>query len=265
MAAAQPAADVSADFPISGVNRVIVRAANVHDAKITKGAAGHVIVKGRAQGGAAGYHSSDPSWKETKADDWGLGFRSKQYGDTLVVSTLNEIQYIHHSYYLDNIAITVPQSVEVVPVARRLNGEGAADLTPPVVHAEASANLPSLATGPYQEVHHLWELTPQLNNALQEVLAQPIADADAQWQATDVIGPGPELPVRRLVIAGQTKNRAIIVYEHGGYARHNHLLVFELSDGAPRLVASADINPRARTLAEVTEAMKKSLAHSGHV
>jgi len=265
MAAAQPAADVSADFPIAGVTRVIFRAANTKDAKVTKGAAGHVSLKGRAQGGAAGYHSSDPNWKETKAKDWGLGFVSKQYGDTLVVSTLGEILYIHHSYYIDGISITVPQNVNVVLVTRRLNGEGAADLTPPVVHADANGDLTAWATGPYQEVHHLWELTSEVNNAVQEVIGQPIADADADWQSSDVIRPGAQLPARRLVIAGKSKNRAIVVYEHGGYALHSHLLAFELSDGAPRLVASTDINPRAHTLDEVTAAMKKPLSRAGHV
>jgi hypothetical protein len=256
---------VSADFPVSGIKRVIVRAANVNDAKIAKGTAGHVVIRGQAEGGAAGYHPSDPKWKETKADDWGLGFRSKQFGDTLVVSSQNEIRYIEHSYYIDDVTITVPPNVNVVLVTRRLSGEGAPDLDPPAVRSETSASSAAFATGPYQELHNLWELSPAVSIALQEVVTEPIADAGASWQATDVIGPDPQTPARRLVIAGQTKNRAIVVYEHGGFARHDHLLVFELpADAAPRLVVNADITPKARTLAEDTAAMKRPLAPAGH-
>jgi hypothetical protein len=87
-----------------------------------------ILVSGTPSGGAPGYHPADPNWRETSASEWGLDFRGKAFGTTLVISTFNEIQYIHHSYYLENLVITVPPGVEVTREARQLSGEGAPDL-----------------------------------------------------------------------------------------------------------------------------------------
>jgi hypothetical protein len=90
-----------------------------------------IVVSGQPRGGAAGYHPADPTWRETAAQDWGLDFRSKVVGSTLVLSSWNEIRYIHHGYYLDNLAITLPKDVEVVLEARQLSGDGRPDLRDP--------------------------------------------------------------------------------------------------------------------------------------
>lgn len=129
--ASTSSARVSADFAVTTIKRVILRAGNPRNARIVKGSAGHVIVSGVPSGGAAGYHPSDRKWRKTPASDWGLGFRAKQFGDTLVVSTFNEIAYIEHAYYLDQLAITTPPDVTVVLEERRLSSDGAADLGPP--------------------------------------------------------------------------------------------------------------------------------------
>jgi len=48
-----------------------------------------------------------------------------------VISTLNEIQYIHHSYYFDELSIAVPEGVQVILEPRQPTGEGAPDLREP--------------------------------------------------------------------------------------------------------------------------------------
>jgi hypothetical protein len=78
-----------------------------------------------------GYHSPDPNWRETPPSEAGLGFVSRRFGGTLVISTFNEISYVHHHYYLDDLRIHVPAGVQVVKEARKLSGNGAGDLHEP--------------------------------------------------------------------------------------------------------------------------------------
>jgi hypothetical protein len=48
-----------------------------------------------------------------------------------VVSTENEISYIHHDYRLKSLVISVPPGVEVVNEKRTLSGAGPPDLASP--------------------------------------------------------------------------------------------------------------------------------------
>ncbi len=90
-----------------------------------------ITVTGRAMGGAEGYHSADPKWRETPASEWGLDFVTSRFGATLVISSRNEIGYIHHHYVIADIVLQLPASVELVRQARNLSGSGEPDLTPP--------------------------------------------------------------------------------------------------------------------------------------
>lgn len=81
--------------------------------------------------GAAGYHPSDPNWRETPADGWGLDFKEKRFGAVLVVSSYNEIEYIHHYYYFDKLRVERPERVAVTLESRELTGDGEADLGEP--------------------------------------------------------------------------------------------------------------------------------------
>lgn len=90
-----------------------------------------IRVCGVPNGGAMGYHPSDPNWRETPADEWGLGFKEKRFGGVLVVSSYNEIEYIHHYYYFDKLRIERPEGVEITLKGRELTGDGEADLSPP--------------------------------------------------------------------------------------------------------------------------------------
>jgi hypothetical protein len=118
-------------FPAQGVSRVVFRAAMAREARTTLAKGDSIVVSGTPQGGAPGYHPSDPKWRETSASEWGLDFKGKTFGKTFVISTFNEIHYIHHSYYLDELVISVPSGVEVIREARELSGDGAADLREP--------------------------------------------------------------------------------------------------------------------------------------
>ena len=107
----------------------MLRAEDADKAMVETGARGSAIeVSGIPTGGAAGYHSPDPKWRETPAAEWGLDFVSVQRGPILVVSTKNEMRYIHHHYAFASVTVRVPPGVEVVKEQRTLTGDGAPDL-----------------------------------------------------------------------------------------------------------------------------------------
>lgn len=119
-------------FPAAGVARVVLRAAEADDAEVvTNPDADAVEVSGEPAGGAPGYHSPDPGWRETPARDWGLDFAAARHGGVLVVSTVSEIHYIHHGYRLLAVRVRVPPGVEVARERRELTGDGTPDLRPP--------------------------------------------------------------------------------------------------------------------------------------
>ena len=120
------------NFAVAGVEHVIIRAERAAQAEVVAGADPDIVrVCGLASGGAAGYHPSDPNWRETAAEDWGLGLKAKRFGTVLVVSSYNEIEYIHHYYSFDSLRVESPEGVTVTLEGRTLNGDGEADLTPP--------------------------------------------------------------------------------------------------------------------------------------
>ena len=126
-----PDATVTRSFDAAGITTVVLRAANAAQATIRQTSAGTIEVSGKARGGAGGYHSPDPAWKETPAAQWGLDFVGKRHQNVLVISSRNEIRYIHHGYSLDSLEISVPAGVKVVSVPRQLSENGEADLSPP--------------------------------------------------------------------------------------------------------------------------------------
>lgn len=121
------------EFDAHHISRVILRASAAKTATFT-----HVImdapfvtVSGVPSGGAPGYHSPDPKWRETPASRWGLDFVSRRYGSTLVISTVNEMGYIHHHYTLEDIHVMLPESVDLIRQTRNLTGDGTENLSAP--------------------------------------------------------------------------------------------------------------------------------------
>jgi hypothetical protein len=124
-AEAEPAAPITRSFPTAGVKKVLLRAAEADKATVSIDPKATVIeVSGVPVGGAKGYHPSDPNWQETPAAEWGLDFVSAKHSATLVISTTQEIHYIHHTYFLQSLTLRVPPGVEVVREARELTGDG---------------------------------------------------------------------------------------------------------------------------------------------
>jgi hypothetical protein len=121
------------EFDAHKISRVILRASAAEQATVTSVVmdAPFITVSGTPSGGAKGYHSSDPNWRETPAASWGLDFVSRRFGSTLVISTSNEIRYIHHRYTLEQIRVQLPAPVRLVRETRKLTGDGAPDLSPP--------------------------------------------------------------------------------------------------------------------------------------
>ena len=115
-----------------GVKKVIIRASQARSAKVNRGGANQIQISGLPSGGAEGYHSPDPFWRETPIKNWGLNFVAKQYGSVLVISTENEIEYIHHHYTLENLNIQVPKSIKVIKEERSPSGDGKPNLKKPI-------------------------------------------------------------------------------------------------------------------------------------
>jgi hypothetical protein len=123
---------IARGFSAVGVSKVVLRASSAESVQISYHPRGPEIrVSGLPGGGAGGYHSGSWWWRETSAGSWGLDFAARQFGSVLVISTKNEIAFMHHHYHLDAITIEVPEGVTVLPVARQLSGEGAPDLGAP--------------------------------------------------------------------------------------------------------------------------------------
>lgn len=61
-----------------------------------------------------------------------------------------------------------------------------------------------------------------------------IADPGAEFQATDVITK-PNLPTRRLALAGCSPDHCLVYYEHGGFAHTWHVALLHWTPQATRL------------------------------
>lgn len=124
---------VSQSFPAKGVRKVILRAEAANSADVVSDPTlDAVYISGITAGGARGYHPGNPFWRETPPAEWGLDFVSTQFGDVLIISTKNEIRYIHHHYFLNSLEMRIPERIEVVKESRTLDGDGKPDLREPI-------------------------------------------------------------------------------------------------------------------------------------
>ena len=120
-------------FPASGISKVLFRASAAEGASVSFSETNppSVAVSAKCEGSATGYHPADPNWRETPASEWGLDFVARRSGSTLIISTKNEIGYIHHHYALEQIHLTLPKGVRLVRETRKLTGDGAPNLRTP--------------------------------------------------------------------------------------------------------------------------------------
>lgn len=116
-------------FQAYDIMSVVLRTEEASQAKIVLDQnATDIVIVATPAGGVIGYHSSDPDWKETPAADWGLDLTGRKFGNRLVISSKNEMQFMHHHYYLKRISIRVPSGVCVDLQTRKLTGDGSPDL-----------------------------------------------------------------------------------------------------------------------------------------
>jgi hypothetical protein len=79
-------------------------------------------------------------------------------------------------------------------------------------------------------------LPARWRNAIAKVVVEPIAEKSALWNAGCVIDP--HLPRRRFVAAGTAAGLGVVVYDHGGFAMHQHALCFTIADRAKYTVVA---------------------------
>lgn len=116
-------------FPAEGISKLVLRTEQAAQAEIAfDRLSPDVVVTAVPSGGVVGYHSPDPGWKETHPADWGLELTGRRFGPRLVISSKNEIRFIHHHYYLEKIHIRMPSGVDVDLQTRELTGDGGPDL-----------------------------------------------------------------------------------------------------------------------------------------
>lgn len=122
---------IRCSFSADGIAKIVIRAAEIESAVIANDSKSIVEISGLPVGGTRGYHPSDPNWRETPPERWGFGFAAKQYGNILVISSKNEISYIHHHYVLTELRVRVPPGIEVIRQQKQLNDSGYPDLREP--------------------------------------------------------------------------------------------------------------------------------------
>lgn len=82
-----------------------------------------------------------------------------------------------------------------------------------------------------------------------------MADADDKFQSSDVVR-GRMLKERRLVFWSLCEGLGYLVYEHGGYGYHKHVIMFSIQGNSYKIVKNVGIG-KSKTLAEIKEAMKE--------
>jgi hypothetical protein len=87
--------------------------------------------------------------------------------------------------------------------------------------------------GKFREIRKVVDLPAGVLKALTNggnIMANPGED----WQVTDVIDPGKNLPGRRLIWAASDGTHCLVHFETGGIAHVFHMTVLELGKDAPR-------------------------------
>jgi hypothetical protein len=97
-------------FPVKNFGRVEIRSALAEAAVVTHdSAATDLTISAKPTGGA-------------------VGFVASNLGSRLIVSSFNEISYIHDQYRFSDIRISAPPQLRVKLVNRQLSGDGGPDL-----------------------------------------------------------------------------------------------------------------------------------------
>lgn len=119
-------------------------------------------------------------------------------------------------------------------------------------HKLSAAEKAHILDGDFTIEYKVDRLPDSLKSAFARLAKQPefkMANPDEKFEATDYIS-DPELPTRRLIFAGVSKNRYFIHYEHGGRGYHHDVVVFDVNpDGKVSFLGSG--SGRAKDLAQL--------------
>jgi hypothetical protein len=134
-ACATQRSEVRRSFDGSNISRVILRASaaasagevNLPPSSLPVQIIGMPYVRAREHAEPL-YRSPDASSSRPRPD-----FAARQFGDTLVISTTNEIRYPDRDYYMDviHLWISLPVNIHLIREVRPLTSDGSPDLSPP--------------------------------------------------------------------------------------------------------------------------------------
>jgi hypothetical protein len=136
--------------------------------------------------------------------------------------------------------------------------------------ATAPGTLPSelqahVRDGQFSIVTSIRGLPLGVRDALQTLFGSrtlDIAEPGAEFQRTDVIVV-PNLPIRRLVAAGCTRDRCLVYYERGGFAHTWHVALFHWTPAATRFEWGGPAPGGLRTIDDVRKAILSGTIKSG--
>jgi hypothetical protein len=126
----------------------------------------------------------------------------------------------------------------------------------------AAGNLPGglerqLKTETLSPIATVAELPEAVRVCLTELFRWPtlkMADPGDEWQETDVVET-PDLPIRRLILAGCSAEHCLIHYERGGIAHTRSVLLLELDDTGAHLIRGWSAPSSLGSVEEVREAV----------
>jgi hypothetical protein len=87
-----------------------------------------------------------------------------------------------------------------------------------------------------------------------------LANPKEKFQSTDVVE-GRNLKDRRLVFSAACMKEFILVYEHGGYAYHKHLILLNEENGKWKIVKNINAG-KAKSIEEIREKLREQKAVS---
>ena len=163
----------------------------------------------------------------------------------------------------------------LAPVAAVLLFILEASSAPPAERSKPVGCERSLLVGEVVPIEHVSSLPQVIQDFLEEKFADPsdsglsgIAEPGTAFNATDAVEP--DIPWRRLIIAGQVGDIYFLAYERGGIAYNHHVLVFDLSKHPVRACFSAVLRkgqfiqeppPAAEAVEGVQRQIKRGLAN----
>jgi hypothetical protein len=97
-----------------------------------------------------------------------------------------------------------------------------------VAQVHAADPIERFRTARWSETTTLAALPERWRTALAKGVVERIAEKDGWWNAGCVVDSS--LPRRRFVVAGTAAGLGVVVYDHGGFAMHQHAVCFTIAD-----------------------------------